>query len=71
MQLKELLLEAMATSKTEEPCGAFEDEGYSPGEDQTEGEGMSSALEEAVVKRGTIQERCWKQGKARYAVKRI
>jgi hypothetical protein len=49
------------------------DEGYSPGEDQPEGAGMSSVLdlEEAAEKRGTIRERCWKQGKARYAVKRL
>jgi hypothetical protein len=34
---------------------------------------MSSVLEleEAEEKRGTIRERCWKQGKARYAVKRL
>jgi hypothetical protein len=34
---------------------------------------MSSVLdlEEAAEKRGTIRERCWKQGKARYAVKRL
>jgi hypothetical protein len=65
MQLKELMRESIATSNTEE------DDGYSPGEDETKDEGMSSTLEEALEKRGTIQERCWKQGKARYAVKRL
>jgi serine/threonine protein kinase len=69
MQLKELMQRSMASLNTEETFGLFQDEGYSPGEDQPEGEDMSSALEEAEEKRGTIRERCWKQGKARYAVK--
>jgi serine/threonine protein kinase len=69
MQLKELMQRSMASLSTEESFGLFQDDGHSAGEDQPEGEDMYSALEEAEEKRGTIRERCWKQGKARYAVK--
>jgi serine/threonine protein kinase len=68
MQLKELMEQSR---NTEESFALFQDDGYSPpGEDQTEDAAMSSALEEVEEKRGAIRERCWKKGKARYAVKR-
>jgi hypothetical protein len=68
IQLKELMLEAMASRNTAEPC----DDGYSPGEDPTEdGQVLSSSFDEVVDKRGTIRERCWKEGRARYAVKQL
>jgi serine/threonine protein kinase len=72
MQLKELMQQSMASFYAKEPFGVFRDDGYSPGEDQPDDGGIiSSTLEEAEEKRGAIRERCWKQGKARYAVKRL
>jgi serine/threonine protein kinase len=77
MQLKEIMLQARTSRNMEESFGFSHDDGYSPEEDQTvtetetEGGDMSSALEEVGEKKGTIRERCWKQGKARYAVKQV
>lgn len=67
MQLRELMLCSMASLHVENSLGLLRLDG----EDQTDGGEMSSALDEVEEKRGTIRERCWKQGKARYAVKQL
>jgi hypothetical protein len=71
VQLKELMLQQRASRHMDESFSFLHNDGCPPEEDQTEGEDMSSAWEEVEEKRGTIRERCWKQSKARYAVKQV
>jgi hypothetical protein len=61
----------MASPSMAESLGVFRDDGYLPGENEVERDDMESAIEEVEEKRGAIQERCWREGKARYAVKRL
>jgi hypothetical protein len=71
MPLNELMRQALSSPSIAESFGVFRDDGCFPGEDEAEREDMASAIEEVEEKRGTMRERCWREGKARYAVKRL
>jgi hypothetical protein len=70
MKVKELMQQAMASPSMAESLGVFRDDGSS-GEDEAGRGDMASAIEEAEEKRGIIRELVWREGKARYAVKRL